>query len=175
MNKILTLSAIILALALPATAQTNDTSTNATALIGGPATTLLNFLGTGSNWFAAPYGIVGTDSKFGGGVAVGYKISEFVVPVMRLDYYDSTVWMPSASLQLQAPLTIMGKFTLIPFAFAGLATPIAGKGADNGSAVGIFGAGAAVRISSRFDIVADVEKWSGFKGEQIRAGVLWKF
>lgn len=167
-----------LTLSTPAiNAQTADTNAppDTGSIIGGPASSLLDFLGTGSNWMIAPYGIVSTDQKFGGGVAVGYKISNFVVPTMRLDYFDGQVWMPSASLQLQAPLTILGKVTVVPFAFGGLATPIAGKGASNGSAVGIFGAGAAVRISSKFDIVADYEKWSGFKGAQMRFGILYKF
>jgi hypothetical protein len=72
--------------------------------------------------------------------------------------------------------------TFIPFAFAGIATPIAGKGADNGTAVGIFGVGGAIRTdfipgSSWWkpqDLIFDVEKWSGFQGTQYRFGFVWK-
>lgn len=157
---------------LTASAQT-DTNAPANPIIDSP---VFGFLSHGSNFMVAPYGIVNTtDGKYGGGVAVAYKINDFVAPMMRVDYYDGTVWMPSASLQLQAPITLFGKFTVVPFAFSGIGTPIAGKGKDNGTAVGIFGAGLAARVSTHFDLVADVEKWSGFNGQQIRFGVLYKF
>jgi hypothetical protein len=183
MRSILSAALLTLALAFAPSAKaqsapdTNappDLSTNA-PLFGGPGAQLFNFLSTGSNWMIAPYGIVSTEHKVGGGVAFGYKLSPFIVPLMRLDYFNGTLWMPSMSLQLQVPFTIMGKFTVVPFTSAGLATPLAGAGTANGSAVGIFALGAAVRISSRFDIVGDYEKWSGFKGAQIRAGILYKF
>ncbi|HSM84600.1 MAG TPA: hypothetical protein VLT16_00555 [Candidatus Limnocylindrales bacterium] len=167
---------LMLAGAVESQAQIVDTNMPAPSpVLSGPATQVIDFLTTGSNWMVAPYGIVTTDSKFGGGIAFGYKLSDFVVPTMRLDYLEGQLWMPSASLQLQAPLTIMGKITAIPFTFAGIATPISGAGNNNGSAVGIFGAGAAIRLSSKVDVVGDYEKWSGFKGGQIRFGILYKF
>lgn len=151
--------------------------TDTTPLFSGPARTAFDFLTSSStNWMVVPYGIVNSKfDKFGGGIAVAYKLSEFVAPALRLDYYDGRVWMPSASLQLQAPVRIMNKFELIPFAFSGLATPLSGKGNENGTAVGIFGAGAAIRIGARWDIIGDVEKWSGFEGLQYRMGVVFKF
>jgi hypothetical protein len=152
-----------------------DLGTNGMPFLSGPVTKVFEFLGQGSNYMIAPYGIVTSAGKCGGGIAVGYKVSEFVVPMLRADYLDGTLFMPSASLQLQAPITLTGKFTTIPFAFAGIATPLAGKGIDNGTAVGIFGAGMAARVSTHCDIVFDVEKWSGFSGQQYRFGVLYKF
>lgn len=158
-------------------------TTNGTPTIGGPGAAAISFLSRGSNWMTAPYAIIGSGSKLGAGIALGYRLSDYVVPMMRLDYMQGQLWMPSADLQLQAPFTIMGKVTVIPFGFTGLATPISGAGNNNGSAVGLFGAGAAVRLdflgSGSFwkhtDIVADVEKWSGFSGQQIRFGLLYKF
>lgn len=172
------------------------TDTNpAPPVLSGPAWDAIQFLGSGSNWMIAPYGIFSTGSRtsgsdwvagkhsIGAGIGVGYKVSEFVVPTMRLDYLDGELWMPSASLQLQAPIKLLNKVTLIPFVFGGLATPIAGKGKDNGTAIGIYGAGAAVRLdfisksTSKWvpiDVIADFEKWGGFDGSQYRFGLVWK-
>jgi hypothetical protein len=184
LTSLLSLTALLAILSLPALAAdiTNSppeaaaaTNAAATDLFGGPITNVWNFLAQGSNFMIAPYGIVSTDGKTGGGLAIAYKLSDFVVPTMRLDYYDHEVWMPSASLQLQAPLTLAGKLTVIPFAFSGIATAVAGRGAENGTVVGIFGAGGAVRLSTTVDLVADYEHWTGFKGDQIRFGVLFKF
>lgn len=172
MKNLLLVSVLALA-TFTASAQTDTNAPVSNPIIDSP---VFGFLSHGSNFMVAPYGIVNTtDGKYGGGVALAYKINDFVAPMMRVDYYDGTVWMPSASLQLQASITLFGKFTVVPFAFSGIGTPIAGKGKDNGTAVGIFGAGLAARVSTHFDLVADVEKWSGFNGQQIRFGVLYKF
>src|SRR3977135_899743 len=81
--------------------------------LSGPSAAFVDFLLNSSNLMVAPYGIASTDfKKFGGGIGLGYRVSEFVVPFIRLDYYDKTLFMPSASLQLQAPIRFMGKFTL---------------------------------------------------------------
>lgn len=160
-----------------------DTNPIPAPAISGPGWDAIQFLGSGSNWLVAPYMIYSTGSKSaGGGIGVGYKVSDFVVPTLRLDYLEGGLYMPSASLQLQAPLKLLGKVTLIPFAFAGLATPISGKGKDNGSAVGIFGIGGAIRTdfigSDKWwkpqDVIFDFEKWSGFSGSQYRLGFVWK-
>lgn len=156
---------------LPGPGNTNDNP-----FVSGPALVALDFLSQGSNWMAVAYGTSSDKfDKFGAGVALGYKANNFLAPTLRLDYYDGKVWMPSASLQLQAPLTIMGKLTVIPFAISGIATPIAGKGSSDGSAVGIFGAGMAVQLGKKFDLIADAEKWTGFQGYQFRFGALYKF
>ena len=186
-NKLRTLllTAALAAAILPlAPAQTHaQTNTNNFSEFG-PAGRALDFLSSGStNWLLAPYAILSSDNKSGMGLAAGYRLNDFVIPTLRLDYFDGTVWMPSASLQLQAPLTLGGKFTCIPFGFAGVATPIAGKGSLNGTAQSIIGAGIAIRLDvlgsgtfwQHLDLVADVEHWSGFTGQQDRFGFLWKF
>lgn len=167
-------SFILLLASLAAQGQTTNTNTN--PIISGPALVALDFLSQGSNYMAVAYGTMSDKAdKFGGGVALGYKVNDFLAPTLRLDYYDGKVWMPSASLQLQAPITILGKLTVIPFAISGIATPISGKGSSDGSAVGIFGAGMAVKLSSSFDLIGDCEKWTGFTGYQFRFGALYKF
>lgn len=195
MKKLLPILAISLSLL---TARAQDTSNPPPPIISGPVTSIIQFLGTGSNWMVAPYGIyseAGLNHKatMGGGIGFGYKINDFVVPTMRLDYLDGQLWMPSGSLQLQAPIVLFGKkdvagapiegsgLTLIPFGFGGIATPIAGKGVDNGTAVGIYGLGVAVRldalggIGKKMDFILDWEHWTGFEKAQFRAGFVYKF
>ena len=55
---------------------------------------------------------------------------------------------------------------LTPFAFTGVATPVAGMGSENGSVVGLFGAGVSVRIYGG---------WQGFYAIEQRTGqpALW--
>jgi hypothetical protein len=163
------------ALVAPAPAATVDSGTNS-PIISGPVTKLFEFLGQGSNWIVATYGIMSSDmEKFGGGVALAYKVTDFIAPVLRLDYYDETVWMPSGSLQLQAPFVISGKVRITPFIFGGVATPLSGKGGENGEVEGIFGVGLSASLSDRISLVADIEKWTNFESEQIRFGFLYKF
>lgn len=172
--RLLFASSLLCVFALKLPAQSTNDPTN--PFLSGPVTKAIEFLSTGSNWMAVAYGTTSDKfDKFGGGVALAYKASDFLAPTLRLDYYDGRIWMPSASLQLQAPLTLFGKVTLIPFAISGIATPISGKGSDNGTAVGIFGAGLAARLTTHFDLIADAEKWTGFNGYQIRFGALYKF
>jgi hypothetical protein len=163
-------------LCLNLNAQTTTNPPPSTTGLGSSVDAVVSFLSKGSNWMVAPYGIYDTGSKSGGaGIGIGYKLSDFVVPVMRLDYIDSHVWMPSGSLQLQVPVTFAQKVTVTPFAFTGIATPVGGTAANNGSVVGIFGLGGAIKLSTHFDLIADYEKWTGFKGNQIRAGFVFKF
>lgn len=160
----------------PAKAQTN-VSTNLPSGWGPAYDGFLNLLSQGSNFIVAPYGIMWQSdhgNKFGGGVALAYKMSDFIVPSLRLDYLDGQIFMPSANLTLQAPVTL-NNVTVIPFGFSGLATPLSGKQDQNGTAVGIFGVGLAIRLGSKVDILADYEKWTGFSGNQYRFGIAYKF
>lgn len=145
-------------------------------LFSGPASTIWEFLTTSSNLMVVPFATIQSDmKKFGGGVAGMYRLSDFVGTGLRLDYWGGEVWMPSLNLQLQAPLTLFGKLTVIPFGLTAIAVPISGKGYDNGSTVGIIGAGLAVRLSAKLDAVFDIEKWSSFAKQQVRVGFLYKF
>ena len=120
----------------------------------------------------APYGIYDSGTKSaGGGVAALYKLNDYVAPCVRMDYLNNNLFMPSGNLTLQYPLPALGKFTLVPFAYGGLALPLAGKARDNGNLSVITGIGLALRISSHFDLITDWENWTGFKGDQYRFGV----
>ena len=164
---------------ITASAQTNTNN----PILSGPGVDAFNFLSaSASNWIIAPYGIASWDGKsFGGGLGVGYRITDMVVPTMRIDavksHDDFTVWMPQANLQLQLPIRIMNTVTVVPFTFGGIATPVAGKHNQNGDVVGVLGVGGAIRLGTQWDLLADVEVWNGagFNAEkQIRFGVGWK-
>lgn len=158
-------------------------------IIGGPAASALAFLGSGSNWMVAPYVTVSTgDHSVGGGVAAGYIITPNVVTLLRLDYFASKVYMPSLSVQLQAPVKLFQTATLVPFVDVGAGAPISGNGDANGTPVTIVGAGAALRLDflssnpkafvSRLDLVGDYELWNGLpekQQKQLRLGVLYRF
>jgi hypothetical protein len=170
----LTITSLLFALAMPVLAQTNA------PVASSP---IFEFLSTGTNWYAGTYGIYDTTSKqWGGGIGAGYKLSEFVVPIVRLDYIGSQIWVPSGSLQLQVPVTLFGKFTVVPFVFPGIATSLNNyNSGNNGDAVGIFGSGVMLRIPSTkwyvpSDVIADYERWTGgpFKDNQFRLGLSWK-
>lgn len=176
--KKLILATVLALLTFASSAQTN---TNNAPVISGPAADAWAFITTAgvTNWMIAPYAIYSTTSKeFGGGLGVGYRLSDFVVPTLRVDYLNKEIWMPSANLQLQVPVTILGKVTVIPFTFAGVATTVSGGGTDNGAAVGMLGVGGAIRLSTHFDVIGDYELWNGgpFRSDnQIRFGFVWKF
>lgn len=136
-----------------------------------------------SNLIIATYGIYdNTSHKGGGGIGLAYKLSEFVVPTLRFDYINGAIWNPSASLQLQVPVTILGKFQVTPFVFDGIATVFNGKGDHNFEPENIAGIGAAFKIQSSnkwlpAGVIVDYERWTGagFNDNQVRAGAYWKF
>lgn len=175
------LTIIALSCALVTTQAQQIESTNSTTIgttITGPASDFLSFISASSNLMCAAYGIVSTDGKkYGGGIGLGFRVSDLVVPTLRLDYYDQKVWMPSANLQLQLPLHLGGNtnITYTPFTFAGVATPLSGKGDDNGEPVGMLGIGAAVRIGKHWGLIADFEHWTGFDADQLRFGAYFRF
>lgn len=116
-------------------------------------------------------------SKFGGGLAVGYRINDYLVPFVRIGYIDKNVTTVSATAQLQLPVTLFGKVTAIPLTYAGTGTSVSGKGGRNGDVVGILGAGAGIRIGSRFDILAtyELQTGSGIMDHLALFGVGYKF
>lgn len=163
---------------LSSEAQTNTPSSS----------TIWDLLTTGSNYWAAPFATCSTgDHSTGGGLAVGYLATEAINPVLRFDYFAGQAWMVSGNIQLQPPRRLMGKIPVMPFAIAGVGTPFAGAGDMNGRAIGILGAGAAIKLDGlvstnsflrRLDIVGDYEHWSGMvdkQANQVRFGILFKF
>lgn len=180
-NKLITCIALLCLLVSTAHSQVINTNTSPPTL-EGPGMEFIEFLSQGSNWIIAPYGIYDSGSEqFGAGIGAFYQINNFVLAGMRLDGLGAEdgwdMWMPSGQIQLQAPLVLFGKVKLTPFGFTGIATPVTGQQGDNGTGVGVFGAGLAVGISKNFHLVGDIEKWVGahFTGEQYRFGVAISF
>jgi hypothetical protein len=153
--------------------------------IEGPLITLLTDITTATNLSIAPYAIYDTGTKsMGGGLLAVYNVTSWAAGGIGMQYLNQELWMPSAQFQLQAPVIINKSISLIPFVFTGIGTPIAGGSgkdfADNGSAVGIFGGGMAVKVfgdlnSSHLDVFTAIAKWSGFSGEQIYGGFVYRF
>lgn len=137
MKKLFGLVALIGLLALPAAAQTNTTET------------LWDMLTTGSNYFAVPYGTFATgDKSFGGGLALGYHATEWVVPVARLEYFDHNLWNIAMTVTLQPPRSLFGKIPIIPFASVGGGTSLGGAGDENGKFVSMVGGGAVLHFDT---------------------------
>lgn len=154
-------------------------ATLALALVGANAQTTNvihaweEFLGNATtNIIVVPYGIASTDfTKFGGGVALGYQLSPNVVPFIRLENYNGDFFMPSGTVQLQVPVHF-GSFTIVPLAYTGIAVPLGDKHI-NDPVIGIVGTGAALRLGSKFDLIASYEMRTA-SGNQICLGVGWK-
>ncbi len=176
--KLILIAAALILAHVASKAQTN------VPVIASPVLDAFNFLSTpSSNWMLAVYGI--STEKDGGGAGIGaaYKVSENFGAVLRLDRIGRDTFMPSGNFQVQVPVTIMGKFTMTPFAFTGIATPL-NEDADHDGVVGVYGIGMAIRTpavvksKSRFipdAVIYDIEKWTSYEGSQHRFGLLWKF
>lgn len=151
-------------------------ASQAQTVTNGPSSTLWDFLTTGSNYWAVPFGTYSMNShEFGGGVAVGYRVSDIVNPVVRLDYFSKRLYMVSLNAEIQVPRKLMGKIPLTPFAVGGVATGLSGLGQDNGTAIGIVGGGFYVDfkwtgstswLANHTALVVDYERWVGLPSNQ---------
>jgi len=160
-----------------AAAQTNappfaEAAMNKPASTNSPGAFSASALST--DWMIVPFVIFSTDHhRYGAGVALLHEVTPNLGAGMRLDYLNGAIWMPSVALQLQAPLRVSPTITLVPFTFTGAAVPLGGLG--SGSATALLGAGLAVRMGARIDVVWDIERWTGMDGIQFRLGLIWKF
>lgn len=127
------------------TVGTNDSG----PFLSGTLVDLVGDLSAATNLSAAVFGIE-SGGHYGGGALLLYNVTKSVATGIGVDYLhksnDKQVTMPSCQFQFQTDITIASKVTLRPFVFTGVATPISGKGSDNGSAVGLFGAGTGITI-----------------------------
>lgn len=161
---------IIMAVGLCATgySQVLDTNTSPPTL-SGPFIDMLGSLSTATNWGIATFGIYTpkTDKPGKAGLGAGavalYNITPYVATGVGIDWLNDDVTMPSAQVQFQAPLRIGGTNGVVvrPFAFTGVATPVAGMGDDNGNVVGIIGAGLGVKIWKGLNIFYGIEQRTG--------------
>jgi hypothetical protein len=125
-----------------------------------------------TNIIIVPYGIASTDfKKFGGGLALGYELSQNVVPFLRIENYNGDFFMPSGTVQLQVPIHL-GSFVMVPLAYTGIAVPLGDKHI-NDPVIGIVGTGGALRLGKKFDLLAAYEIRSSV-GNQICVGFGWK-
>lgn len=181
--------AVIIALSFTLLGQTNEpppvppspfmVDTNAPAftnLLGPHVGQVVNFFSqTGTNWSVAPFVTYISDEKdIGGGIAALYSISDYAGAFLRIDYFDDQVFMPSGNFQLQLPITLAGKFQVVPFAFTGAASSL-NTGESDGELIGLLGTGLGLRVTDRVGVVYDVEHWTSHPGLQHRFGVLFRF
>lgn len=176
---------VLIGLTLTAPAQLVTVNTNAigttNSMISGPVADAFNFVTREgiTNWWICPFATYSETGKdFGGGLAIGYNLSQFVAPVLRIDYLRGSCYSMQGDLQLQVPVKLFGKVEVVPFGFAGAATALSDAGGHEGELIGVFGVGAAVRLSKHFDVAFDWEMWSGGQFDadhQWRFGLLYKF
>lgn len=185
MKKLLSLLAVCLAL-------TGYSQTNPPVFDSWITSPIVDLF-THSNFLCGTYAMYDTtDKSWGGGVFAGYKLNEFIVPIMRIDDVKSSIYAVSGNIQLQLPLHLFvrdaypnGILTITPFAFTGVATSWNNQStANNGNVIGIFGTGGAISFGNADSawyvpkfLAVDYERWtgSGFNDNQIRAGLGWKF
>ncbi len=114
-----------------------------------------NEISHATNWTAAPYITYFPNdhgaAQFGGGIFVSYKINSVLNAGLGLDWLGRLT-MPSGNVSLKYPIHPLASFgmeklTVIPFAIAGIATPIGGAGNDNGTLATILGLGATIPIA----------------------------
>lgn len=162
---------IALATLLICTANAQTTNTNSVVTFPEPVNTFFSFLTTASNLVVVPYGTYDTGAKVGGGgIALAYKVTPLFLPVVRMDYLDSSFWMVSGGVELQVPIKV-GGVVLVPFGLVAAATPFSGGGDDNGTLQSVTGLGMAVKVSKNIYAMGDYEWWSAREGNQIRGGI----
>lgn len=161
-------------------AQTNTvTVTNTVTMTNFFTSPLFEFIQQ-TNLVVVAYSIIDTTSdNIGAGVGIGYKVSDFVVPTLRLDAIDDNLFVPSGNLQLQFPIKIAGKYEAVPFVFQALGTSF--NGDNDGEAVSLTGIGMIVKIKANKwyipdYLLGDYEHWTGggFNNNQVRLGVGFK-
>lgn len=141
-----------------------------------PVRTFWDFATTGSNYWVVPFSTYSISShEFGGGVALGYHVSDVINPVFRLDYFASKTYTASMNVQLQVPRQFMGKIPFVPLAYGGVGTPFNGSGVNNGQPIEIVGVGAWIDMSNlgngwffqKVRPVASYEHWFGLPANQV--------
>ena len=155
--------------------------TNMSPLLSGPFVEILDTLTTATNWGVAAFGIQTPHSKstgkpaYGAGALFLYNFNSYVGAGLGVDWIDGNTTMPSAQVQLSAPLFIGGAngLRLTPFAFTGIATPVSGSDYDNGTVVGIFGAGLGVRVTGGLNAFYAIEQRSGESSPWNIFGLAW--
>lgn len=166
---------ILATLAAVALATTGYSQTTNLPPIGGDTNFWSNLWGTlttGTNWIVAPHYLYSVDKhRSGGGLALLARLSDNVLTGVGVDCLgQDNIWMPSATLQLNAPVLTLGKVKTVFFGYTGVATPL-NAGSENWTAVAIAGAGANFHIYKKLAVFGAYEYRTGGFGQFIRAGV----
>jgi hypothetical protein len=192
------LALTILATAFAATAQTNIPPANTNLSVGQNLSLALQTLVSSTNmlWEAHATYTPSLAQHVGGGVGGYYLLSQTgsgtvtldTYTGLRIDWVDGGFWMPQGNVGLQTPITVFSNLVVTPFTYAGIGVPLSGASIggisiggsvkdNDGQATAIIGAGGAISFLSldkgkwNAGILADVEKWSGFSGNQFRFGL----
>lgn len=167
---------------LASTGYSQVLDTNSTPpTLSGPFIDFVGSLATATNWGVATFGIYAPKSDNGKGTAGAgavalYNITPYLATGIGIDWLEGgNVTMPSAQVQFQAPLRIGGTngVLLRPFAFTGVATPVAGMGKDNGNVIGLVGAGMGVKIWKGFNAFYAIEQRTEQEGPWHLFGVAY--
>lgn len=143
--------------------------------VGGNTNFWDNLFGTltaGTNWIVAPHYIYSIDKhRSGAGLALVAKLSDNVATAVGFDYLGPDgIWMPSATLQLNAPALTLGKLKTVFFGYTGVATPLS-SGDKDWTAVAIAGTGANFYFTRNVAAFGAWEYRSADWGQYIRAGI----
>jgi hypothetical protein len=119
--------------------------------------------------------------KYGFGAGMFWNMNNYIAPGLRIDWVNGGFYMPSGNVTLKLPITPIAQlpqFRFTPFTYAGVGIPLGGAKGNNGDPTAILGAGAAIHIGKfggwDFDLLGDVEQWTGFEGNQYRGGLAFK-
>ncbi len=167
-----------------------NTDTNGVPTITGGLTELFQAFKENTNLLWEVHGLYasGLPKKIGGGVGAVWPINQYSFASVRIDWVNGGFWMPQGNFGLQLPIKLFSWLTVTPFTYAGIAVPVSGAqigsitvgGAaprdNNGQATAILGGGGAINVYSpwHLKIVGDVERWTGFPGNQYRFGLTFR-
>lgn len=129
--------------------------------------------------YAPDLTISGVSKPWGVGLAALYPIGSYSFIGARIDYLGDSFWAPSATVGLQASVTLFGRLHVTPFTIGGVIVPIAGAGSQNGEVGAIVGAGFHANVWSGtifgkeagLNIFYAAEHWTIYSGVIHRPGV----
>jgi hypothetical protein len=182
MKLLFALALVALCLSIPVFAQTSPPPTPDPTIQNGLQQIVDAIGGSATNWYFTGYGIYAPKlaQQWGGGGALLYKINNNFLIGPRMDYVNGGFEMITGNVTFQVPLqpakNIAPWLWVTPFIYVGAGSPISGP--NKGNMTGITGAGGEISLYRsangfvKLGLVGDIEKWTGFEGQQYRIGPL---
>lgn len=174
----------LLSFVLAVVCLTGYSQTNTPAAAPWIDSPVLDFLSR-SNLLVVPYGVYDDGThQFGGGIGLGYRVSEFLVPYLRFEQFGGKGWNVGGTAQLQVPIHLAGgKITIVPLFYPGIAVTSGTETGNDGNAVAILGTGIAIRFPQSDSLLAPrsllvcYERWTGggFNNNHWLGGLCWQF